>query len=196
MTSLAGTTLVVLAALAGVAEIAPAQSIASRVARVSNGTVRMSFAAKPGICGSGNSIRHDNGRGRTIVGRQLEYLARRRVGERLQRRAGARRDRQAKRRAGRPSLLCWWALASSRSGRRRSRYGARARSGGLPGLDRAERTREHGREGDLARDDRRQRQHLARTDQDRAERQIYRAARRTSQYSGSGKPPERRQPRT
>ena len=79
MTSLAGTTLVVLAALAGVAEIAPAQSIASRVARVSNGTVRMSFAAKPGICGSGNSIstwpRQDD------VGQQLEYLARRRVGE-------------------------------------------------------------------------------------------------------------------
>jgi len=68
MTSLAGTTLVVLAALAGVAEIAPAQSIASRVARVSNGTVRMSFAAKPGICGSGNSIRHGNGRGRTTWG--------------------------------------------------------------------------------------------------------------------------------
>jgi hypothetical protein len=68
MTSLAGTTLVVLAALAGVAEIAPAQSIASRVARVSNGTVRMSFAARPGICGSGNSIRHNNGRGRTTWG--------------------------------------------------------------------------------------------------------------------------------
>ena len=68
MTSFAGTTLVVLAALAGVAEIAPAQSIASRVARVSNGTVRMSFAAKPGICGSGNSIRHGNGRGRTTWG--------------------------------------------------------------------------------------------------------------------------------
>ena len=68
MTSLAGTTLVVLAALAGVAEIAPAQSIASRVARVPNGTVRMSFAAKPGICGSGNSIRHNNGRGRTSWG--------------------------------------------------------------------------------------------------------------------------------
>ncbi|HKC80951.1 MAG TPA: HEAT repeat domain-containing protein [Gemmatimonadaceae bacterium] len=66
MTSLAGTTAVVLAALAGVAVVAPAQSIASRVARVSNGTVRMSFAAKPGICGSGNSIR--NGRGRTTWG--------------------------------------------------------------------------------------------------------------------------------
>ena len=41
-----------LAALAGVAVVAPAQSIASRVARVSNGTVRMSFRVKPGICGS------------------------------------------------------------------------------------------------------------------------------------------------
>ena len=66
MTSLAGTAAVVLAALAGAAQLAPAQSIASRVARVSNGTVRMSFAAKPGICGSGNSIR--NGRGRTTWG--------------------------------------------------------------------------------------------------------------------------------
>jgi len=66
MTSIAGTTAVVLAALAAAAAVAPAQSIASRVARVSNGTVRMSFAAKPGICGSGNSIR--NGRGRTTWG--------------------------------------------------------------------------------------------------------------------------------
>jgi hypothetical protein len=78
ITSLAGTTAVVLAALAGVAAIAPAQSIASRVARVSNGTVRMTFAAKPGICGSGrgagsaggqrNSIIHSNGGGRTTWG--------------------------------------------------------------------------------------------------------------------------------
>ena len=68
MTSLAGPTLVVLAALAGVAEIALAQSIATRVARVPNGTIRMSFAARPGICGSGNSIRHNNGRGRTTWG--------------------------------------------------------------------------------------------------------------------------------
>jgi hypothetical protein len=66
MTSLAGTAVAVLAALAAAAVVAPAQSIASRVARVSNGTVRMSFAAKPGICGSGNSIR--NGRGRTTWG--------------------------------------------------------------------------------------------------------------------------------
>ena len=52
------------AALAG-ATAAPAQSIASRVARVANGSVRMSFASKPGICGSGNSIWHVGGRGRT-----------------------------------------------------------------------------------------------------------------------------------
>jgi hypothetical protein len=65
MTSLAGTTAVVLAALAGAAEIAPAQSIASRVARVSNGTVRMSFATKPGICGGGSSIWHSDRRSRT-----------------------------------------------------------------------------------------------------------------------------------
>lgn len=66
MTSLAGTTAVVLAALAGATESAAAQSIASRVARVTNGTVRMSFATKPGICGSGNSIWHSsNGRSRS-----------------------------------------------------------------------------------------------------------------------------------
>jgi hypothetical protein len=68
MTSLAGTAAVVLAALAGAAQSAPAQSIASRVARVSNGTVRMSFATKPGVCGSGNSIMYNNGRGRTSWG--------------------------------------------------------------------------------------------------------------------------------
>ena len=68
ITWLARTAVVVLAALAAAAGIAPAQSIASRVARVANGTVRMSFAAKPGICGSGNSIRHSNGRGRTTWG--------------------------------------------------------------------------------------------------------------------------------
>jgi len=68
MNSLARMAVAVLAVLAAAASIAPAQSIASRVARVSNGTVRMSFAAKPGICGSGNSIRHSNGRGRTTWG--------------------------------------------------------------------------------------------------------------------------------
>jgi hypothetical protein len=65
---MAGTTAVVLAALAGVAVVAPAQSIAGRVARVSNGTVRMSFAARPGICGNGNSIYRSGGRGRTTWG--------------------------------------------------------------------------------------------------------------------------------
>jgi hypothetical protein len=68
MTSLARTTVVVLAALASVAHGVMAQSIASQVARVSNGTVRMTFAAKPGICGSGNSIRSSNARGRTTWG--------------------------------------------------------------------------------------------------------------------------------
>jgi hypothetical protein len=64
MTSVAKTAAIVFAALAG-ASVAPAQSIASKVARVSNGSVRMSFTAKPGICGSGNSIWHVGGRGRT-----------------------------------------------------------------------------------------------------------------------------------
>jgi hypothetical protein len=73
ITSLAGTTAVVLAALGLVAQRATAQSIASRVARVSTGTVRMTFAARPGICGSGNSIRHSNGRGRTTWGDNWNY---------------------------------------------------------------------------------------------------------------------------
>jgi len=69
---------VALAALT-VASVAPAQSIASRVARVSNGTIRMSYTVKPGICGSGNSIWHNGGRGRTTWGynwnnsRDVEY---------------------------------------------------------------------------------------------------------------------------
>ena len=65
---LASRLVVVLAALGGVAAVAPGQSIASRVALVPNGTVRMTFAARPGICGSGNSIRHPGGRGRTTWG--------------------------------------------------------------------------------------------------------------------------------
>jgi hypothetical protein len=79
ITSLAGTTAVVLAALAGAASVVPAQGIASKVARVSNGTVRMSFTVKPGLCGSGNSIWHREGRGRTTWGdnwnnsRDVEY---------------------------------------------------------------------------------------------------------------------------
>lgn len=50
------------------ATAAQAQNIASQVARVSDGTVRMSFNVRPGICGSGNSIWHANGRGRTTWG--------------------------------------------------------------------------------------------------------------------------------
>jgi len=67
-TSVAKAAVIAFAALAG-ATVSSAQSIASRVAQVSNGTVRMSFKAKPGICGSGNSIWHNNGgRGRTTWG--------------------------------------------------------------------------------------------------------------------------------
>jgi HEAT repeats len=54
---------VVLTSLACVAAEGGAQNIASRVGGVSNGTVRMSFAVKPGICGSGNSIHRMNSRG-------------------------------------------------------------------------------------------------------------------------------------
>ncbi len=53
------------AGLSGAAQQLTAQSIADRVARVSTGTVRMSFAAKPGICGSGTSIHHSRNGGRT-----------------------------------------------------------------------------------------------------------------------------------
>src|SRR5437763_6734737 len=77
--SVVGAIEVALAALAVTAGAAPGQSIASRVARVSNGTVRMSFKVKPGVCGSGNSIWHAGGRGRTTWGdnwnnsRDVEY---------------------------------------------------------------------------------------------------------------------------
>ena len=50
------------------ASVAPAQSVASQVAKVSDGSVRMSFAVRPEICGSGNSISHGNGRGRMTWG--------------------------------------------------------------------------------------------------------------------------------
>ena len=51
------------------APAAQAQNIASQVGRVSDGTVRMSFNVRPGICGSGNSIWHSNGgRSRTTWG--------------------------------------------------------------------------------------------------------------------------------
>ena len=45
---------------------AGAQSVAQRIARVSDGTVRLSFNLRKGICGSGNSIRE--GRGNTTWG--------------------------------------------------------------------------------------------------------------------------------
>src|SRR2546423_12406653 len=73
------TVAIVLTALAAMPNIAPGQSIASKVARVSNGTVRMSFKVKPGVCGSGNSIWHVGGRGHTTWGenwnnsRDVEY---------------------------------------------------------------------------------------------------------------------------
>lgn len=40
-------------ALALVATVAPAQSLAARVARVKDGTVRLSFASRPDVCGNG-----------------------------------------------------------------------------------------------------------------------------------------------
>src|SRR2546423_2457116 len=49
-------------------ETGEARSGGGRVARVSDGTVRMSFALRPDICGNGNSIRHVGGRGRTTWG--------------------------------------------------------------------------------------------------------------------------------
>ena len=58
----------VLAALSIAVTIADAQALAGRVSRVTNGTVRMSFAARPDICGSGNSIRRGGNRGRTTWG--------------------------------------------------------------------------------------------------------------------------------
>lgn len=58
---------IALAALAA-ATSSPAQTIAGRVDRVAEGTLRMSFALRPDICGSGNSIRHVGGQGRTTWG--------------------------------------------------------------------------------------------------------------------------------
>ena len=66
-TSLARAVAAALAVLAGFAASADAQSVAARVARVASGTVRMTFAVRPDICGSGNSIRHGN-RGHTTWG--------------------------------------------------------------------------------------------------------------------------------
>lgn len=48
-----------------------AQSIADRVARVVSGSVRLSFAARPGICGRGTSIVHGS-RGTTTWGSSVQ----------------------------------------------------------------------------------------------------------------------------
>ncbi len=53
---LSGTAIALFATLACASDVA-GQSIASRVAGVGNGSVRMTFAVRPGICGSGNMIR-------------------------------------------------------------------------------------------------------------------------------------------
>lgn len=65
MTTVAWAMAIAFAGLAVIPVVGAGQSIASRVARVNSGTVRMSFSVKPGICGSGNSIWHVGGRGRT-----------------------------------------------------------------------------------------------------------------------------------
>lgn len=52
--------------LAATAVTAPAQSIASRVAGVKEGTVRMSFTSRPDVCGSGNNISTDKNRNQNI----------------------------------------------------------------------------------------------------------------------------------
>jgi hypothetical protein len=57
---------VVAAMLAAAAVTASAQSIASRVAGVSNGTVRMSFTSRPDVCGRGNNVSTGNNRNQTI----------------------------------------------------------------------------------------------------------------------------------
>lgn len=55
------------AALLGLAPPAFGQSIAERVERVDDGKVRMSFAARPGVCGDGRgSISFDGGRDRYV----------------------------------------------------------------------------------------------------------------------------------
>ncbi len=50
-----------LAAVLAVPGSAAAQSLGQRVDRVSNGTVRMSFAARPGVCGNGRNISSNHG---------------------------------------------------------------------------------------------------------------------------------------
>lgn len=48
-------------ALVSAAAAAGAQSVAQQVARVTDGTVRISFNLRKGVCGSGNSVRRDGG---------------------------------------------------------------------------------------------------------------------------------------
>jgi hypothetical protein len=55
----------VVTGLALIASVGAAQTLVSKVNRVANGSVRMSFAIRPGVCGSGNSIWRDGGRGHT-----------------------------------------------------------------------------------------------------------------------------------
>lgn len=52
--------------LAATAVTAPAQSIAGRVAAVREGTVRMSFASRPDVCGRGSSINVNGNRSQTM----------------------------------------------------------------------------------------------------------------------------------
>jgi uncharacterized protein (UPF0147 family) len=58
---LAGAGAALAIALAACAQSAAAQSLAQRIARVTDGTVRLTFNVRKGICGSGNSIRRGDG---------------------------------------------------------------------------------------------------------------------------------------
>lgn len=58
--SLSGVSLI---ALLAVPAVARAQTLAQRIDRVKDGTVRLSYAARPGVCGNGRNIStHDGGR--------------------------------------------------------------------------------------------------------------------------------------
>src|SRR4051812_17301131 len=57
---IAGSCTALVMALASTAPVG-AQSLAQRISQVSDGTVRVSFNVRKGICGSGNSIRRGNG---------------------------------------------------------------------------------------------------------------------------------------
>lgn len=58
------TGLVAAAALAAAAGAGRAQTLASRIAAVGSGTAHVSFTARPGVCGNGNSISTRSGRSR------------------------------------------------------------------------------------------------------------------------------------